>query len=149
MLVEQAAAEESKTDTRLVVSCQRFLRPLCKVCETNAIASFRSWYHGDPLLDASLPSFLDSSTGPLESLYTERVLPGASAKDTVVAIDSSTEDEIGILSTESMRESLSALDLQESLVTDSICCSSPEGAMSLRFWLTFEVWHAKTWKGTT
>ena len=77
-------------------------------------------------------------------MYTEKVLPGASAKDTVIANDSSVEDETGILSTESIRGSLSALELRESLVIDSFCCSSLERLMSLCSWLTFEVWHAKT-----
>ncbi|WKA06577.1 hypothetical protein VitviT2T_024472 [Vitis vinifera] len=39
----------------------------------------------------------------LESVYTERVLLGASVKDTIIANDSSVEDETGILSTESMK----------------------------------------------
>ena len=76
-------------------------------------------------------------------MCTQRVLPGALAKDTVIANDS-VEDESGILSIESMKGSLSALELQESLVIDSICCLSLEGLMSLHSWLTFKVWHAKT-----
>ena len=77
-------------------------------------------------------------------MCTQRVLPGALAKDTVIANDSSVEDESGILSIQSMKGSLSALELQESLVIDSICCLSLEGLMSLHSWLTFKVWHAKT-----
>ena len=77
-------------------------------------------------------------------MCTQRVLPGALAKDTVIANDSSVEYESGILSIQSMKGSLSALELQESLVIDSICCLSLEGLMSLRSWLTFKVWHAKT-----
>ena len=76
-------------------------------------------------------------------MCTQRVLPGALAKDTVIANDS-VEDESGILSIESMKRSLSTLELQESLVIDSICCLSLEGLMSLHSWLTFKVWHAKT-----
>ena len=77
-------------------------------------------------------------------MCTQRVLLGALAKDTVIANDSSVEDESGILSIQSMKGSLSALELQESLVIDSICCLSLEELMSLHSWLTFKVWHAKT-----
>ena len=76
-------------------------------------------------------------------MCTQRVLPGALAKDTVIANDS-VEDESGILSIESMKGSLSALELQESLVIDSICCLSLEELTSLHSRLTFKVWHAKT-----
>lgn len=69
MLAEQAAAEESNTETRLAVRCHRFLRPLWRVWETNVVASFRRWYHGESMLEAELSSSLASSTGSWKSLY--------------------------------------------------------------------------------
>lgn len=54
MLAERTAEQESKTDIRLVVSCQKFFLPLDKDCETNATASFLKTLKANSLVDAEL-----------------------------------------------------------------------------------------------